>query len=163
MFQEELAADTELFLSPAQEGFRALRGAPGNILRTRLFVTVVAAIGMEGLMTLLDYSGAFDATSHKFIDTVLGKAGARRKLRALHRQIRAVTQGKVRVRGPDGTLSLTDPFRILRGGAHRRLSVPCVFLCCFSDILEEDDSNRGDLDYVYAIRRDCLRLECEIF
>jgi hypothetical protein len=42
-----------------------------------LFVTVVAAIGMEGLMSLLDYSGAFGATSHKFIDTVLGKAGAR--------------------------------------------------------------------------------------
>jgi hypothetical protein len=123
-----------------------------------LFVTVVAAIGMGGLMTLLDYNGAFDATSHKFIDTVLGKAGARRKLRALHRHIRAVTQGKVRVRGPDGTLSLTDPFQILRGGAQDGLGVPWVFLCCISDILEEDDSNRGDLDY--AIRRDCLRLEC---
>ena len=158
VFQEELAIDTELFLSPAQEGFRALRGAPGNILRTRLFVTVVGAIGMEGLLTLLDYSGAFDATSHKFIDTVLGKAGARRKLRELHRKVRAVTQGKVRVRGPDGTLSLSDPFQILRGGAQGGLSVPWVFNCCLSDILEEDDSNRGDLDY--AIRRDCLRLEC---
>jgi hypothetical protein len=33
-----------------------------------------------------------------------------------------------------------------------------VFLCCITEILEEDGSQRPDLDH--SIRRECLRLEC---
>ena len=39
VFLEELVEDTELFLSPAQEGFRVNAGARGNILRARLYTT----------------------------------------------------------------------------------------------------------------------------
>jgi hypothetical protein len=54
---------------------------------------------------------------------------------------------------------LSDPFKILKGGAQGGLSVPWVFLCCLTEILAEDDGNRLDLDF--AIRRECLRLECQ--
>ena len=63
------------------------------------------------------------------------------------------------MRGPDGTTTLSDPFKMLKGGAQGGLSVPWIFLCCLTEILAEDDGNRLDLDF--AIRRECLRLECQ--
>jgi hypothetical protein len=111
----------------AQDGFRAHTGSRGNNLRVILFMTVTGTLGMQGLLSMLDYSGAFDALSHRFIDEVLGTAGARNKLRALHRRIRELTTGKVRVRGPVGTMTLRGPFKMLKGGAQGRLSVPWVF------------------------------------
>ena len=56
IFTEELVGDTELFLSSAQDGSRASRGARGSILRVRLFTSMALAIGMEGVLCLLDYS-----------------------------------------------------------------------------------------------------------
>jgi hypothetical protein len=77
IFMEELVEDTEMFLSHAQDGSRASRGARGPILRVRMFSSTALAIGMEGVLCLLDYSGAFDATAHSFMDVVMGKSGAR--------------------------------------------------------------------------------------
>ena len=77
IFMEELVEDTEMFLSHAQDGSRASRGARGPILRVRMFSSTALAIGMEGVLCLLDYSGAFDATAHSFMDVVMRKSGAR--------------------------------------------------------------------------------------
>ena len=139
IFMEELAEDTELFLSPAQDGFRALRGARGNILRMRLFISLTLELGMEGVITLLDYSGAFDATAQSFMDTVLGKAGARLKLRALYRSLLNTVRGKVRMRGPDGADQLSEGFSLTRGGIQGLNSTPWVYILSASEILAEDD------------------------
>jgi hypothetical protein len=157
VFLEELVEDTELFLTPAQEGYRANRGARGNILRARLYTTLTLELGMVGVMTLLDYTGAFDATARSFTDVVLGKSGARRKLRSLHRKIAAAATGRVRTQGLDGTEVKTDPFEMTRGGIQGLGSTAYLFILCLSEILDEDDALGNDLDY--AIRRECLRLE----
>ena len=70
VFLEELVEDTELFLSPAHEGYRANKGARGNILRARMYTTLTLELGMVGVMTLLDYTGAFDATARSFVRSI---------------------------------------------------------------------------------------------
>ena len=154
ILMEELAEDTELFLSPAQDGSRANRGARGNILRKRLFISSTLELGMEGVITLLDYSGAFDATAQSFTNAVLGKAGARVKLRALYRSLLKTVRGKVRVRGPDGADQLSEGFELTRGGIQGLNSTPWVFILSATEILAEDDEAQHDMDY--AIRRECL-------
>ena len=157
VFLEELVEDTELFLSPAHEGYRANRGARGNILRARLYTTLTLELGMVGVMTLLDYTGAFDATARSFTDLVLGKSGSRRKLRSLHRKMAAAATDRVRTQGLDGAEAETEPFKMTRGGIQGLGSTAYLFILCLSEILEEDDALNNDLDY--AIRRECLRIE----
>jgi hypothetical protein len=158
ILMEELAEDTELFLSPAQDGSRANRGARGNILRKRLFISSTLELGMEGVITLLDYSGAFDATAQSFTNAVLGKAGAIVKLRALYHSLLKTVRGKVRMRAPDGADQLSGDFALTRGGIQGLNSTPWVFILSATEILAEDDEKQHDLDF--AIRRECLRLEC---
>jgi hypothetical protein len=127
VFMEELAEDTELFLSRAQEGSRgtrALRGARGPLLRVRLFISVALAMGMKGVLCLLDYSEAFDATVHTFMDEVLGKSGARVQLRSFYRKVMKVVKGEVKVRAPDGTSALSEAFDITRGGIQGGMGTP---------------------------------------
>jgi hypothetical protein len=112
---------------------------------------------MVGVMTLLDYTGAFDATARSFTDLVLGKSGSRRKLRSLHRKMAAAATDRVRTQGLDGAEAETEPFKMTRGGIQGLGSTAYLFILCLSEILEEDDALNNDLDY--AIRRECLRIE----
>jgi hypothetical protein len=157
VFLEELVEDTKLFLTPAQEGYIANRGARGNILRARMYTTLTLELGMVVVMTLLDYTGAFDAIARSSTDVVLGKSGARRKLRSLHRKIAAAATGRVRTKGLDGAEVKTDPFEMTRGGIQGLGSRAYLFILCLNESLDEDDALGNDLDY--AIRRECLRLE----
>ena len=158
VFMEELAEDTELFLSPAHDGSRALRGARGPLLCVRMFISVALAVGMEGVLCLLVYSAAFNAIAHTFMDEVLGKSGARVQLRSFYRKVVKAVKGKVKVRAPDGTVSaLSEAFDIDRGGIQGGMSTPWIYCVCATELVAEDDALRHDLDF--AIRRECLRLE----
>ena len=81
---------------------------------------------------LLDYTGAFDATARSFTDVVLGKSGARRKLRSLHRKVAAAATGRVRTQGLDGAEVKTDPFEMTRGGIQGLGSTAYLFILCLS-------------------------------
>eukprot|EP01051_Picozoa_sp_SAG22_P013866 SAG22_NODE_1610_length_4002_cov_2.012298_2_plen_219_part_00 len=82
VFMEELATDTELFLEPTNEGSRSGRGARNNILRLRIFIDMTLALGLRGVITFLDYTGAFDATSRKFLDNAIPKLRRHDAMRA---------------------------------------------------------------------------------
>jgi ribonuclease HI len=159
VFVEELEKDTELFLDPAQEGSRPHRGARGNILRARLFIDLTIAMGLRGVMVLLDYSGAFDATSRKFLDNTVRAAGARGQLQRLYRSAMAAASGQVRVRRANGSIALSPPFDLGIGGIQGGMSTPWCFILAATEIMTEDSSRRYDLDF--AIRRECLRMEID--
>ena len=159
VFMEELAADTELFLEPANQGSRLGRGARDNILRLRIFIDMTLALGLRGVITFLDYSGAFDATSRKFLDTVIRKAGARAELQQVYRSFVEAAKGQVRVRKHDGSTALTDTFELGVGGIQGGMSTPWAFILALSEVLQGDEARMHDLDF--AIRRACLEMEIE--
>ena len=159
VFVEELAEDTHLFLEPSQEGSRPARGARSNILRARVFIDVTLALGWKGVMTLLDYSGAFDATSRKFLDESIIKAGARQELVEIYRSAMNAAVGQVKMKRADGSVALSAGFDLGRGGIQGGMSTPWIFILATTAILEADESRRHDLDY--AIWLECLRREVE--
>ena len=66
------------------------------------------------VFTFIDYKSAFDSVSHKFIDSVLARAGASRKTRAIFRAIYDVATGMVRVNGILGEKIFSSTFGIDR-------------------------------------------------
>ena len=92
-----MAAETEWFLSDWQAGFRSKRGCRDNILLLRVLYDNIIANNKHCVVTYIDFAAAFDSVSHRFLDAALGKAGAKRKTRALFRTIYAAAQGAARV------------------------------------------------------------------
>ena len=71
---DELIVDTDLYQSASQAGFgaRVGRGCRTQLLRKRLFIGRVVALGLVGALALFDDSGAFDKLSHKALDSTPG-------------------------------------------------------------------------------------------
>jgi hypothetical protein len=113
---DELIVDTDLYQSASQAGFGAGvgRGCRTQLLRKRLFIDRVLALGLVGALALFDYSGAFDGSSHKALDSTLEEAGTWRKVRAVHRSICEQANGTLRIRDA-GETHLSNPFDINRG------------------------------------------------
>jgi hypothetical protein len=111
---DELVTDTDLYQSASQAGFGAGvgRGCRTQLLRKRLFIDRVLALGLVGALALFDYSGAFDGSSHKSLDSTLEEAGTRRKVRAVHRKICKRANGTLRIRDA-GETHLSDPLKWL--------------------------------------------------
>ena len=115
-------------------------------------------IKMVAALTLFDYSSAFDGSSHKALDSTLKSAGARRKVRAVHRSICEQANGTVRVRDAAGEDHFSDPFDIGQGSVQGDLGSPRVFITGVSGVTQEADSPRiMDLDS--EIRLQALELQ----
>ena len=66
-------------------------------------------------VTYIDFTAAFDSTSHKYLDGALKRAGASRKKRALFRVIYEAAAGTARVLGINGEHKYSHTFEIQRG------------------------------------------------
>ena len=58
-----------------QAGFRPARGCRDNVCALRWFIGMVLREGRKAVVTLIDYSAAFDTESQLFLDSALAEAG----------------------------------------------------------------------------------------
>ena len=79
ILMKRLVKECDGFLSDWQAGFRAARGCRDNVLLLRTLYEFVINGNKDCVVTFIDYKAAFDSVSHKFIDSVLVRAGASRK------------------------------------------------------------------------------------
>ena len=85
----------EHVLPDSQAGFRKSRGTRDNICILKLTIKMLLREGREEVITLIDYSAAFDTESHLFLDEALGAAGVPGKVRRLIQFIFSVAHGCV--------------------------------------------------------------------
>ncbi len=71
--------------------------------------------GWQAIITFIDYSAAFDTESQMFLDEALAEAGVSSKVRRIVQAIFEAATGVVRLRHPDRTMTLSEPFDIARG------------------------------------------------
>ena len=71
--------------------------------------------GRHAVITFIDYSAAFDTESQMFLDEALAEVVVGAKMRRIVQAIVAAVTGVVRLRHPDGTMTLSEPFDIARG------------------------------------------------
>ena len=79
--------------------------------------------------------------SHRFLDAALGKAGAKRKTRALFRTIYAAAQGAGRVQGEDGKISMSKYFSVRRGVIQGDIMSPVLFILALDQLIQEVDTD----------------------
>ena len=78
-------------------------------------VEMILRDSRQPVITFIDYSAAFDTESQMFLDEALAEAGVGAKVRRIVQAIFAAATGVVRLRHPDGTMTLSEPFDIARG------------------------------------------------
>ena len=71
--------------------------------------------GRQAVKTFIDYNAAFDTESQMFLDEALAEAGVGAKVRRIVQAIFAAANRVVRLRHPDGTMTLSEPFDFARG------------------------------------------------
>ena len=128
-------------LSDWQAGFRGGRGCRDNVLLLRVIYDNVILHKKDCVVTFIDFAGAFDSVSHKFLDKALRKAGASRKSRALFRAIYEAATGTARVLGLDGNNSYSHTFDIDRGVIQGDIMSPIFFIIALDQILREHDTS----------------------
>ena len=82
----------------------------------------------QAVITFIDYSAAYDTESQMFLNEALAEAGVRAKVRRIVQAIVAAATGVVRLRHPDGTMTLSEPFDITRGVLQRDIFSPVAFI-----------------------------------
>ena len=78
--------------------------------------------------------------SHKYIDSVLARAGASRKCRAIVRAIYDVAQGMVRVNGILGKKIFSGKFDINRGVVQGDIVSPLLFILALDNLIQQHDT-----------------------
>ena len=126
-------------LSDWQAGFRGGRGCRDNVLLLRVIYDNVIRHKTDCVVTFIDFAGAFDSVSHKFLDEALRKAGASRKSRALFRSIYEAATGTAKVLGLDGKNSYSHTFNIERGVIQGDIMSPIFFIIALDQLLQEHD------------------------
>ena len=86
------------------------------------------SITLRASITFIDYSAAFDTESQMFLDEALAQAGVGAKVRRIVQAIFAVATGVVRLKHPDGTMTLSEPFDITRGVLQGDIFSPVAFI-----------------------------------
>ena len=112
-----LMTTLEGHLPDTQAGFRPARGCRDKVCALRWFIEIILREGRQAIITFIDYSAAFDTESQMFLDEALAEAGVGAKVRRIVQAIFAAATGDVRLRHPDGTMTL----RAIR---HRQRSTP---------------------------------------
>ena len=91
-----------------------------------------SSLGQEGVLVLLDYTCAFDASSRKFLDSVIGEARARSTLQHFCCRQMVVAVGRVTVNRSDGSAALSDAFDLdvggIQGGYESRMSRVTIYI-----------------------------------
>ena len=98
---------------------------------------------MYHIHTFIDYSGAFDSVSHKFLNKSLAAAGASRKTRAIFRSIYKAGEGIARVRGLNGSTIYSESFKVRRGVIQGDIISPVFFILAMEQIFRMHDCD-GD-------------------
>lgn len=135
-----LMKETKWFLSDWQSGFRQLRGCRDNILLLRVIYDNIIKGDTKCVVTFIDYAGAFDSISHKYLDAALKNAGASRKTRALFRKIYAAAAGAARIQGLDGKTLLSKAFEICRGVIQGDIISPIFFILALDQLMQAYDT-----------------------
>ena len=115
------------------------------------------AFGLVGALALFDYSGAFDAQSHKVLDSTLGEARTRRKFRVVHRSICEQANGTLRIRDA-GETHLSYSFDSNKDSIQGDLCSARVFIAGVFGITREADTHPKVIDLDTEIRLQCLQL-----
>ena len=84
--------------------------------------------GRQAVVTFIDYTAAFDTESQLFLDEALHSADVPVKLRRVIDSIFSAASGRIRVRNPDGTTDISEPFDISRGVLQGDLFSPVAFI-----------------------------------
>ena len=141
---QRLMQETEWFLSDWQAGFRSQRGCRDNVLLLRVIYDNIIKGKKQCAVTFIDFEAAFDSVSHKFLDSALGKAGAKRKTRALFRAIYEAAQGAVRLKGKDGKFTMSQAFNVARGVIQGDIVSPIFFILALDELVQTfDRSGQG--------------------
>ena len=144
ILMKRLVKECDGFLSDWQAGFRAARGCRDNVLLLRTLYEFVINGNKDCVVTFIDYKAAFDSVSHKFIDSVLVRAGASRKCRAIFRAIYEAASGMVRVNGTQGQKLLSKIFNIGRGVVQGDIVSPVLFILALDQLIQlYDKSGKG--------------------
>ena len=93
----------------------------------------------EAVVTFIDYTAAFDTQSQKFLDEALGCASESLKIQPIVQAIFGTASGCVRIRNPDGTEQLSDPFDIARGMLQGDIFSPPGFIVRLWKIFQKHD------------------------
>ena len=120
-----LMTTLEGHLPDTQAGFRPVRD---NVCALKWFIAMILREGRQAVITFIDYSAAFDTESQVFLDEALAEAGVEAKVRRIVQAIFAAATGVVRLRQPDGTMALSEPFDIARGVLQGDIFSPVAFI-----------------------------------
>ena len=123
-----LHVELEHILPDTQAGFRPARGTRDNVCILKWTVNMILRESREAVVTFIDYTAAFDTESQLFLDEALGTAGVSTKVRRVIQSIFTAASGCVRIRNPDGTEELSDPFNISRGVLQGDIFSPVAFI-----------------------------------
>ena len=123
-----LMTTLEGHLPDTQAGFRPARGCRDNVCALKWFIEMILREGRQAVITFIDYSAAFDTESQMFLDEALAEAGVGAKVRRIVQAIFAAATGVVRLRHPDGTMTLSEPFDIARGILQGDIFSPVAFI-----------------------------------
>ena len=115
-------------LPDSQAGFRPARGTRDNVCILKWTVNMLLRESREAVVTFIDYTAAFDTESQVFLDEALGTAGVSSKVRRMIQSIFTAASGCVRIRNPDGTDELSEPFNISRGVLQGDIFSPVAFI-----------------------------------
>ena len=131
-------------LPDTQAGFRPARGCRDNVCALRWFIAMVLREGRNAVITLIDYSAAFDSESQIFLDGALADAGVSTKVRCVIQAIFAAATGIVRVRLPSGVNVMSEPFNIERGVLQGDIFSPVSFIAGLDKLFRTHDiANSG--------------------
>ena len=82
---------------------------------------------------------AFDSVSHRLLDQALAAANASNKSRAIFRAIYGKAATAVRVRGTDGTDTISEPFAIRRGVVQGDIFSPYAYILALAFLFFKHD------------------------
>ena len=103
-------------------------GPPTYVCALKWFTEMILREGRQDVITVIDYSAAFDTESQMFLDEALAEAGVGAKVGRTVQSIYAAATGVVRLRHPGGTMTLSEPFDIARGILHGDSFSPVAFI-----------------------------------
>ena len=110
-----LHLDLVTILPDSQAGFRPARGTRDNVCILKWTIRMILREQRRAVVTFIDYTAAFDTESQLFLDEALSSAAVSTKLRRIIQCVFKAASGCVRLRNPDGSAVLSEPFDISRG------------------------------------------------
>ena len=105
-----LHTDFESSLPDSQAGFRPTRGTKDNVCILKWTMRMLIKEAQLAVITVIDYTAAFDTESQLFLDKALRQSNVSIKVRRVIQSIFSVASGCVRTRNPDGSTNDSEPF-----------------------------------------------------